>query len=374
MGGESPTLNEFRKWLICHSEPLPHSNFVEARTSLDEAIRSYGLVFLTGPTGVGKTALAAATAACLNRPVDDVPTELRAAMATARTPRSRPFSFKDLWIDVLDSLHDPLPGRKLGRPASGSDPEFRRRRLPGRVTEHELFDMVRAAARDRKLRALFIDECVPLLHSRTPHVLVQTLDILRDLNDKLDFAIVLIATPRIFENLSLSCELSRRRRIVYFRSYGHTDFKQVEAYARAVHTLFSKLPEALRPELDGARHEQLLKGTTGCVGELFCWVRRALERALQFKDEALRWEHLEKTVTPDATLGDMLHFARKGEMRHAELMRRTFGADLPWEDAPSQAAVACPPTPAKASRNSSTDKRRRGSRICQPAPKRHKVA
>ena len=370
MAGEPETLREVSAWLKRKPAPMPHGHFLRTREQLDEMIESHGLVFFVGPTGVGKTACAEATIARFNACVADVPAELRAAMVTVRTPRAKLFSFKDLWIDVLRALEDPLPERKRASPGLGSGAETRRRRFPGKLSEVQLFDKVRNAARDRGLRVLFVDEAVPLVGHRSPHVLVQTLDVLRDLADGIGFSIVFVATPRILEGLTLSCEFSRRRAIVYFHRYRETDRLDHQQYARAVRSLIGKLPEHTRPKLGAQQHRDLLRGTTGCVGEMFKWLRRAVERCLRAGDKALCWEHFEATVLPDEDLRRMLQQCRDGEGLYAAVSQRTFGADLQWNDEALPARVECDPTPTQPS---SSRKTRSGHRIGVPKAKRHRV-
>ena len=374
MAGDPHALREAMARLNAQPEPLPHRHFVEVGDQLDEAIESYGVVFLLGPTGVGKTARIKATIAASNACVADDPDRLCAAMVTARTPRARLFSFKQLSIDALRALEEPLPERKLGRTEFGSGARSRRAMLPGKRSEAELFDAVRAAARDRGLRVLFIDEAVPLVRHRSDHVLVQTLDVLRDLADGIGFSIVLVATPRILDGLTMSCELSRRRAIVYLHRYRETDPVEFRAYGRAVRSLLGKLPPDSRPKLTAPQHRLLLRGTTGCVGEMFRWLHRATERCLRAGEGALRWEHFEATVLADDDLCTQLEQCRHGETLHAELTQRTFGADLQWEHEHLSARAQPDREPETRTPPPFARKAQSGRRIAVPGAKRRRIA
>ena len=376
MTGETHSLREAMALLKLSPALMPHRNFTDIGARLDEAVKSYRMVFFVGPTGVGKTARAQATVAQLNACVADDPDFLRAAMVHARTKREKRFSFKELWIDVLRALEDPLPERKVARDPFVLGVESHPVNLRGSQTEPYLFGAVRAAARDRGLRVLFIDEAVPLLHHGSQDVLLRTLDVLRDLADGVGFTTVLVATHRLLDGLSLSPELSRRRSVVYFHRYRETDPVEYREYGRAVQSLFGKLPPHLRPKLTAAQYRLLLRGTTGCVGELFEWFHRAVENCVRAGDEQLRFEHFATTVLSDTDLATQLQKCRDGEVAYAKLSQRTFGADLQWQDEALQArADSAPESETLAPRTSGAKgKARSGGRRGIPDAKRHRVA
>ena len=374
------------------SAPLVHPYFESTVRRLHQAIDLYPIVFLVGPTGVGKTGVAEYLIAHYNEEVVDQPQYLRAAMVNARTRRERAYSFKELWRNTMVALGDPLPERKVVRPELPSELGDTPLLRPRNASQDELFGDVRKAAVDRRLRALFLDEALALfLHCSRDH-LERTLDILRDLNKGLDFTVVLIATGRLLaalrglpdstfavgdraapHDVPSSAEFGRRRNFVYFPHYRPDVRAQHELYGRAVRVLFDRLPSELRPKLRAPHHRELLDRTNGCVGETIDWLIRAVKVSRQRGDAPLRWEHFEDdAATPDLDRDAARAQCEQGERLYGEFSRKTFDPRIEPSApaAQAQSAPSLPPSPSTPANRRSRTRQRVG----KPEPKRHKVA
>ena len=348
---------------------IDHAYFKEARLGLQEKLDTHSLVLLVGPSGVGKDRLVLKEVQRLNEPIRDDPRLLRAVLFAAPSPQRGPFPWSAFWRGWLRALDDPLPECKVDR-------GFKKDRLFEGVSTHAQrgsVDALRSAAftatRDRGVEVVFINEAVNLLPSERARTLCDQLDVLRDLTDNDCCKIVLVATPRILEPLNLSGELARRIGDVFFRRYADARVRSLEykCFASVVKTFVDVLPEPSRPAL--RRRVRLLHaGSLGCVGILYDWFVRAIQRCGREQQEVLDFTHFEATVLPDRKLQTLRNQAEDGDHLYHELSARTFGglldasgpAETPAEAAASSSAASGPSVPAR-------------RRVGTPKPGRHAV-
>lgn len=349
------------------AETVRHPHFDATASRLRETASSHPLSLLLGVPGVGKTVLAGTLVTQINRSVSEDPSNVRAVAVTAPAPHRKAFSWREFSIAVLDALDDPLPACKVDREAVA---DALRRGVSTRVqraTQEALLRAVSAAARDRGLEWLFVDEAVALVKAEHGRLLRDQLDVLRNLADRTDFKVVLVSTPRIMASMQLSGELARRTGEVFFPRYGSAN-DELKTFCRVLTTFMGVLPEPLRLRPEPEQLRLLHAGSLGCVGHLADWFRRALARCIESDVGALAWPHFAETVLPDVKLAQLDDESRLGEERFDEASRRTFGLGARVGPSPSapEAVPSPPPTPAPAGR------RRR--RVGLPAPKRRAVA
>ena len=351
------------------AETVRHPHFEATASRIRETVACHPLSLLLGVPGVGKTVLVRALVAELNRSVSDPSSQLRAVAVTAPAPHRKAFSWKDLWIELLTALDDPLPECKVDRQAMldalarGVSAKLQR------ATDGALLRAVSAAVRDRGLEWLFIDEAVALVKSEQGRILRDQLDVLRNLADRGDFKVVLVSTPRIMPSLQLSGELARRTGEVFFPRYGPAK-GEFKTFCRVLTTFMGALPEPLRLRPEPEQLRLFHAGSLGCVGHLSDWFRRALARCVESDAGALVWPHFEATVLPDAKLLQLAEESRLGEERFAEASARTFGLGARRSvspPVPASEAVPPPPAPPVAAA-------RRQRRVGHPKPKRRAVA
>ena len=157
---------------------------------------------------------------------------------------------------------------------------------------------MRAAALDRGLELLVIDEACSLTKFDRGRTLADQLDILRELADLTSFPIVLVSTFRIVEHLQCSSELNRRmRRVVFDRYLDASDVLGREDdylnFCRVAVSLMERVPEWARLRLGAAEYRRFYNGSLGCVGVLSDWWRRALARCAR-SGRALEWRDFER--------------------------------------------------------------------------------
>lgn len=351
---------------------VPHLYFEETKLRMLEAIETDPLVLLVGAAGVGKEALIRDVVKEMNEPVSHKPRYLNAAVLVAPTPHELEFSWKALWVEILDALHDPLPERKADRtPIEARNGRRRVQTHPG--SEAVLRRSAYSAIRDRRLKLLVIDEALALMQSGKGRKLLDQFDILRNMASQLNCGIVLASTARILEELEFSSELARRMHEIEFPRYRFKGGRRVEefqSFQRVVGTLLGYLPEEWRPKFNTRQIRLLHGGSVGCVGNLVKWFQRAIRRCLYAGDETLDWSHFEATVLTDKKLAEMKSAAEKGEKKYLEFNQRTFGGVLEQNDSSETVTQEPASTPSDVRTDA---RKKRGGRVGKPKPSRPQV-
>ena len=109
-----------------HSFTVAHPRLLEAKDALMNAIRgaeSNSLIFVFGPTGVGKTTLRLKTAQLIAAEIlnelDQDRTRIPVVGVEAVAPESGSFNWRDHYKRLLRQLDEPLIDYKVGRQAEG---------------------------------------------------------------------------------------------------------------------------------------------------------------------------------------------------------------------------------------------------------------
>ena len=240
----SERLAYFRSYTVAH--PL----LKEADAALKRAIQEPAggsLVFVVGPTGVGKTTLRLRVEqylkeAFLPEAKEDVG-RIPVVGVEAVAPDSGNFNWKDYYQRALRSLEEPLIRHKIG--PYGQDPPT----FTSRTSGAELRYALEQALRFRRPAAVMIDEAQHLTKMASGRKLSDQLDSLKSLANLTGCVHVLIGTYELLPCRNLSAQLSRRSIDIHFRRYQADDPKDVEAFQRVIFSFQRQLPLAEEPQL-----------------------------------------------------------------------------------------------------------------------------
>jgi Cdc6-like AAA superfamily ATPase len=290
-------LGYFKSFTIAH--PL----LKEADAALKQAIREpagWSLVFVYGPTGVGKTTLRRRVEKHLQESMKETlcqdPGLVPVVSMEAAAPDSSQFSWKDYYRRALIALDEPLIERKLThrvrdlfRDASGSG--LTNSRAPGL----ELRMALESALIHRRPAAFFIDEAQHLAKMKSGRKLQDQLDSIKSLASLTNTVHVLVGTYELLPFRNLSAQLSRRSLDIHFPRYHAERTEEYTAFRNAVFTLQRHLP--LAGESDLLPHlEYCYERSIGCVGLIKDWLTRALALAMNQGVHAVSRKMLEKTA------------------------------------------------------------------------------
>jgi energy-coupling factor transporter ATP-binding protein EcfA2 len=255
------------------------------------------LIFVYGPTGVGKTTLRKrleehllATAQSQPRLKPDyVPVVGLEAVA----PESGNFNWKDYYRRALIALEEPLAKDKI---------DYRLRGI-GRNTEGQLMiaysvslsnlrHALEQCLRHRQPQAFFIDEAQHFKKVTSGRRLLDQMDTLKSLASLSGTVHVLLGTYELLDLSNLSAQLSRRSVDLHFARYRADQTDEWQIFKNVILTFQRHLPLVEEPDL--LKHaDYLYERSAGCVGVLKNWLYQALGSALEQDQATLKLKDLE---------------------------------------------------------------------------------
>ena len=306
----SARLAHFQRYTVAHPR------LIEAKEKLVAAIQNSepnSLVFVFGPTGVGKTTLRLKAEQILT-------SELRAELELDRgrlavvsveaiAPESGSFSWRDHFKRLLLQMNEPLIECKQELTAFVV-------RSPARPkpTTGEYRYGVEQALRFRRPAAVMIDEAQHIAKIASGRRLLDQLDVIKSIANQTQTVHVLYGTYDLLAFRNLNGQLSRRSIDVHFPRYRAESSADRKAFVSVLHSFAQQLPLPEPPELAND-WEFLYERSVGCVGVLKQWLVRALSVALRNGEATLSRRNLEHQA-PSITQADkILSEASEGEMR-----------------------------------------------------------
>ncbi len=300
--GQSPEarLGYFKSFTIAH--PL----LKEADAALKQAIQEpagWSLIFVYGPTGVGKTTLRRRVEKHLKESMMEAlrqnPGLVPVVSMEAAAPDSSQFSWKDYYRRALLALDEPLIDQKLTCNVRSSfhnvRDTFGRALTDPRAAGLELRLALESALIHRRPAAFFVDEAQHLAKMKSGRKLQDQLDSIKSLASLTNTVHILVGTYELLPFRNLSAQLSRRSIDIHFPRYRAERSEDYTAFRNVLFTLQRHLP--LPGESDLLPHlEYCYERSIGCVGLVKDWLTRGLSLAMNQGANAVSRKILEKTA------------------------------------------------------------------------------
>ena len=279
------------------------------------------LIFVVGPTGVGKTTLLTHIEKRLidlattgdERSSSHLPTLKLDAVSPALTQ----FKWGDYYQRALLLLQDPhveyaVDYRRQVPVLARQTVEQDLLAWKGRTDTATLRLIFEQALKHRKPYAVLIDEAEHLAKAARGSTLLDQLDHLKSLAIMSQVVHVLVGTYDLMVFRNLSAQLSRRSIDVHFSRYQATNEADVRAFKSVLWSFQRNLP--LEEEPDLLPHwKYCYERTIGCVGVLKDWFTRALAEALEQGEKTLSRPLLEQHALSVDRCSQMVSEAVAGE-------------------------------------------------------------
>jgi energy-coupling factor transporter ATP-binding protein EcfA2 len=365
-------LQQFRAVTVAH----PHLLAARERLMaiLSDAPRN-SVIFVLGPTGVGKSTLRARVKSDLTN-ASAVQLEndfalLPVVSIEAEAPDTGIFSWRDHFKRQLDAMREPLINYKLdrkGKPWGLGRPPFPFDCGP-RSSGAEYQYSVEQAVRFRRPVAVLIDEAQHLTKVGSGRRLVDQLDVIKSMANHTFTPHVMIGTYDLLAFRNLSGQLSRRSLDVHFSRYRVDRPGEAAIFMNVVRSFASHLP-VNDPDEFAVDWEFLYERSVGCIGILKDWLAQALSVMLRRGASQLERRDLEACALSVNQCEKILSECVEGEMLLEESdesrrrLRARLGLDATQIAKARQSRSTVPTTHAQRARVN----RRPGQRIAKRDP------
>lgn len=316
--GPASRLDYFKAYTVAHPA------LKQADQAVWNALREpagASLIFVFGPTGVGKTTLLAHIEKRLKEVVGSVgkqePDHLPVLRLDAVAPALNQFKWADYYQRALLLLHEssmqytvdyrkPIPHVTRTQIELGPFPRVRSTDTAAlRLAFEQALNLC-------KPRAILIDDAEHIAKAARGSKLLDQLDHVKSLAIMAKTGHVLVGTYDLLIARNLSAQLSRRSVDVHFSRYRATDEAEMRAFKSVLWAFQRNLPLEEEPDLL-QEWRYCYERTIGCVGVLKDWLTRALAQALEKGEKTISRPLLEQHALSVDRCHQMITEAMAGE-------------------------------------------------------------
>lgn len=314
-------INEFKARTIAHPK---HMSALEELINTIMFADSSAIIFVFGPTGVGKTKLLNAIVKYMIEISQDQmnsdPSFIPILATEARAPDTGIFNWKDFYIRFLEAAKDPLPRMKRNYDLHERKVELSHIRASYRDTSGTAYkNAYESFLIHRKPLAVLIDEAQHMQKMASGRRLNDQMDVIKNLSETTKTKHVLVGTYELLGLADLSAQLNRRTIPIHYSRYQHNKCDEGDfiIFQSVLLTFQNMLPLKERPDLV-KESEYLYQNSAGCVGILKDWLQRALASALLQDAATLTLQHLKASALNSSALLRIATELRDGEKKMNE--------------------------------------------------------
>ncbi len=329
------------------------------------------LIFVYGPTGVGKTTLRLGIEKKL---IEEALPELEKDKGKipvigveAVAPESGNFNWKDYYTRALIALEEPLIEHKVT--FDYNIPGIRRNDegvvlIKQSTSTAKLRQALEKALLHRRPDIFFIDEAQHLGKMSSGQKLQNQMDCLKSLANMTGVIHGLFGTYELLIFRDLSAQLSRRTIDIHFPRYKPNHPQDLKAFKSILLTFQRHLPLDREPDFV-SKWDYFYERSLGCVGILKDWLTRTLRDALEQGDNTITEKHLKRRAWSVSQCTRMLAEITEDEGKFEETekdisdLRKSLGLE--------------PESIEETLKDSSKSKKKGSRRVGQRKPKRDSI-
>ncbi|PSB08479.1 hypothetical protein C7B62_16690 [Pleurocapsa sp. CCALA 161] len=294
-----PPLSKQQKLDLFRDCTVVHPHLKKAYEEFRDAISNPGgasIIFLFGPTGVGKTTLLQQISKVMLEEhcprMDKDSDYLPVATAEARAPESGSFDWKSYYQSVLTSLTDlPVPSKLISK-RSQLKKSRRYQKSIGSNRSHlsTLREQVIVNIQHRRMIVFLTDEAQRFSKMASSSRQQAQMDAMQSMASMTNTLHGLFGTYELLEFRNLSGQLSRRSIDIHFSRYQADCDSDLVEFQRVLKSFGEKMALDRLPELE-THWEYFYERSIGCVGILKDWLTQAYRKALDENASTLTEQH-----------------------------------------------------------------------------------
>ncbi len=307
---------------------MAHPFLDRAFEDLKPLVRHCGetrLIFIVGPTGVGKTKLRQLTEKWileeLWESIRNNMGHLAVASVEAVLQKSGLFNAKDHLKRCLYALHEPEEFIK-NKINYGVDGVYRtddgKLAIKSRILETDLGWALEQALKYSHPQIFFIDEAHHMLAVASGRKLTDVPEAIKSLANRTEVLHGLLGTYELLTLHDIGDQLSRRSLYIHLPRYDAQFIEDREDWQSIVWNFQAQIPISEEPDFV-SHWEYLYERSLGCVGILKNWTRNAFADALEDEAKTVTLKHLERRALSIGQCRNILKKIKEGEKRYTEI-------------------------------------------------------
>ncbi|GAB1540692.1 ATP-binding protein [Scytonema sp. NUACC21] len=296
------------------------------------------LIFLFGPTGVGKTTLLGQVMKIIEEQNQALMMQdlvyLPIAGVEARSPDSGSFDWKSYYKSVLIALSEPFADYKVRTSSSrvyGSGSEQKTVKVKPNLAD--LRADVEQIFKQRRLRVFLVDEAQRFAKIASGRKQQDQMDAIQSMASFTETRHGLFGTYELLQLRNLSGQLSRRSIDIHFPRYKCENPEDLKDFQRVLKSFSIAMPLPETPDLE-KRWDYFYERSIGCVGIVKDWLTQSLRKALSESSNSLNEKHLQTYAPAISKSMRMLTEAIEGENiflsseSQVEKLRSSLGLEI----------------------------------------------
>lgn len=271
----------FKEYKVNH--PIISKLYNEVMETINDN-GSYSILFVFGPTGVGKTTLYNKIIGELHkREMLNIKNDkgiIPFIGTRAIAPESGNFDWKDFYIRTLEELNEPLIHKKM---LLKKEDEIKYGAYHNDKSTKAYRKSIENALKYRKTSIFLIDEAQHLAKIGSGKKLLNQMDVIKSLAAETETLIILFGTYGLQNFLNLSDQLSRRGKEFHFYRYHYDNVEERELFENILFDLLIHVP--MKMEIEEIERELITytdffyERSLGCIGLLKDWIERTYNRS-----------------------------------------------------------------------------------------------